>query len=126
MTGGRRVGALVSALAIGAVAGLATPSEARPTPERTTESPAALPGAVARETGCDDAIVPAASVEAKTKRLVGEIVSVDSRDGRIVLATRTGNVSLSVSPETASDLDIGDVLVVEVVPEADSVISNCR
>ncbi len=109
----------LSAILVGAAVGLAAPSEARPDPERTTESPAALPRDVARH-GCENPVVSATEVEAARQRLVGEVIALDEEAGRLVLATRGGPVALAVSRDTLSDLDVGDVIVVELVPELDA------
>lgn len=90
-----------------------------PNPDRTTDRGAARPGAVTREE-CDPAIVPAADVEAPVQRVVGQVVRLDEDKGQIVLGTRSGVVPLAAERETIAQLDVGDVIVVEFVPEAEA------
>lgn len=122
-----RVGAFALVGLAGAALGLASPSAAVPDRERS-EAAAALPGAVAREDGCEGAMVPAADVEANTQRVIGEITGVDQQAGKLLLKTRSGPVALSASPETLAELEVGDVVVVEVVPEPDALAqrADCR
>jgi len=122
-----RVGAFALAGLWVATLGWVSPSTARPDPERS-EAAAALPGAVARDSACDNAMVPAADVEASTRRLIGEIAALDEPGGKLLLRTRSGPVTLAASPETLSQLEVGDVVVVEVVPEPDAEVArvDCR
>ena len=106
-----------------ATLGTVSPGSARPDPERS-EAAAAMPGAVARDGSCDNPMVPAADVEASTHRVVGEIAALNERDGKLLLKTRSGPVTLAASPETLSQLEVGDLVVVEVVPEPDTQLTR--
>ena len=106
-----------------AVLGISDPGAARPDPERS-EAAAAMPGAVARDGGCDNPMVPAADVEASTRRVIGEVAALDEKEGRLLLKTRAGEVTLNASPETLAQLQVGDMVVVEVVPEPDTMVSR--
>ena len=105
---------------VGAMAGFGTPAAANiPNPDRW-EGGSAMPAALAREGGCEPGVVPAADVESATQRLVGEVVALDTQGGQLVLNTRAGKVALAATGDTLSQLDIGDVVVVEIVPEPDA------
>lgn len=124
MTRDGRLRALaLSAVVAAAALSFATPGEARPDPDRALDSPAALPGAVAREDDCDNAMV-AADIEQSPKRLIGQVTSLDHRGGQLILATRSGSVALPASPETIHALQVGDVIVLELTPEPDAMSSR--
>ena len=118
----------VSAL-VGTIAGLTTPGGANiPDPDRRFDGGAAMPGALARENGCESPLVPVAETEANTRRVVGQVVALDEQGGQMVLETKTGRVSLAAAADTISQLEVGDVVVVEMIPDADAVQAraDCR
>lgn len=121
MRDGRPCALALSAVVIAATLSFATPGEARPDPDRAMESPAALPAAVARD--CDDPSL-STDVEATPRRLIGQVTSLDRGAGRVILATRSGSVALNASPETLNALDEGDVIVLELTPEPDALVSG--
>ncbi|MBI1735825.1 MAG: hypothetical protein HYR51_11685 [Candidatus Rokubacteria bacterium] len=122
--GNGRIRALaLSAIVIAAPLSFATPGEGKPDPERM-ESPAALPAAVASERDCDNPLMPAADVEGTPKRLIGQVTSLDHNGGLLILATRSGAVSLHASAETLSELGVGDVIVLELTPEPDALATR--
>ena len=108
----------LSALAIAVALASATPGEGKPDPEQS-ESGAALPATVARG-DCDSAMT-AADVEQAPKRVIGQVTSLD--DGRVMLATRSGPVALRASADTLAALAVGDVIVLELTPEPDAIVS---
>ncbi|MBI2204583.1 MAG: hypothetical protein HYU41_12105 [Candidatus Rokubacteria bacterium] len=95
-------------------------------PDRTNEdAPAALPGSVARD--CDSGIVPAADVESTVKRVIGQVVGLDDQAGKITLNTRAGQIAFAASADTMAELDVGDVIVIELTPEPDTLTrANCQ
>jgi hypothetical protein len=115
---------------VGAVVGFATPVLARiPNPDHSSDGGgSAMPAALAREGGCEPGMTPAAEVESNTQRLVGQVVALDAQGGELTLSTRAGKVSLAASADTLSQLDIGDVVVVELIPETESASgrADCR
>ena len=119
--------AAISAV-LGVVAGLTTPSGANIPNRDRFDGAAAMPADVAREGGCDPALVPVADVESNTHRLVGQVVSLDERGGQMVLETKAGRVALAATTDTISQLGVGDVVVVEMIPESDTVPARteCR
>ena len=119
--------AAISAV-LGVVAGLTTPGGANIPNRDRFDGAAAMPADVAREGGCDPALVPVADVESNTHRLVGQVVSLDERGGQMVLETKAGRVALAATADTISQLGVGDVVVVEMIPESDTVPARteCR
>ena len=114
---------------VGATGGFATPVLANiPNPDHSSDGGSAMPAALAREGGCEPGMTPAAEVESNTQRLVGQVVALDAPGGQMTLSTRAGKVSLAASADTLSQLDIGDVVVVELIPETDTAPgrSDCR
>jgi hypothetical protein len=114
---------------VGAMAGFATPVLASiPNADHSSEGGSAMPAALAREGGCEPGMTPAANVESHTQRLVGQVVALDAQGGQMTLSTRAGKVSLAASADTLSQLDVGDVVVVELIPESDAAPgrSDCR
>jgi hypothetical protein len=60
---------------------------------------------------------------------VGQVVALDDQAGQMVLATRGGQIALEASADTLAQLAVGDVIVVEMVPEAEGSASprtDCR
>ena len=119
--------AAISAV-LGVVAGLTTPVGANIPNRDRFDGAAAMPADAAREGGCDPALVPVADVESNTHRLVGQVVSLDERGGQMVLETKAGRVALAATTDTISQLGVGDVVVVEMIPESDTVPARteCR
>lgn len=108
----------VRALALAAVLAASVSLVDAKIPERDDDAPAAPPGSVARD--CDAAVVPAADVESNVKRVVGQVVGLDDREGKIVLNTRAGQIAFAASADTMKQLDVGDVIVIELTPEPDT------
>lgn len=109
----------VRALTLAAVLAASVSQADAKIPERDGDTPAALPGSVARD--CDAAaIVPAADVESNVKRVVGQVVGLDDQEGKIVLNTRAGQIAFAASVDTMKQLDVGDVIVIELTPEPDT------
>jgi hypothetical protein len=72
----------------------------------------------AQRAACADVGVTSASQpEPETARLVGQVVAIDASAGVAVLATARGMVALEGSQESMGRLDVGDVVVVELVDE---------
>lgn len=93
-------------------------------PDRDGDAAAALPGSVARE--CDSPVVPVADVESNVKRVIGQVVGLDDQEGKIVLSTRAGQIAFAATADTMKQLDVGDVIVIELTPEPDTVTrSTC-
>jgi hypothetical protein len=122
MRDGRIRALALPAVVIAATLSLTAPAESRPDPDRSLDSPAALPAAVAGEDECDPML--AADTESAPKRLIGQVAAVDHGGGRVVLATRTGPVALQASQDTMNELSVGDVLVVELTPEPDALVGR--
>ena len=123
-----RVRTVAIGTVLGVMAGLTTPGAANiPTRDRF-DGAAAMPAEVARERGCDPAMVPVADIESNTHRLVGQVVSLDEHGGQMVLETKAGRVALAATADTISQLGVGDVVVVEMIPESDAVPArgDCR
>ena len=100
---------------------LATPVAARSDSDGT-DAPAAVPAAVARD-DCEAAMF-GADGEHTPSRLIGEVISLDPNGGQVTLATRAGAVPLRASAETLGALAVGDVIVLELTGEPDTVVSQ--
>src|SRR5438093_12326976 len=104
-------------LAAGALALLlAAPAVAAPAPsdERSER------GGVTDPRRAPDADLPT------DRPIVATVIDIDQTAGTVMLATPHGHVALSVSPELAERLSIGDVVVVRITDEDDSPAASPR
>src|SRR5262245_20550742 len=73
---------------------------------------AACEGSAAYTPADPSAMVPENDSANVPDRLVGEVLAVDAKQGRLVLATDAGAIALRGSPEVLGDLEVGDVIEV--------------
>jgi hypothetical protein len=122
MRDGRIRALALSAIVTAGSLGLTTPAETTPNPDPSLADAAALPAAVGLEDGCDPTLD--GDVESTPKRLIGQVTTLDHRAGRLILATRSGPVSLDASVDTMNELAVGDVLIIELTSEPDELLSR--
>jgi hypothetical protein len=95
------------------------PAEASVTDRAMVRPPVAMTDEVQRP--CDGATLSATdgATEHEPRQLIGEVLAIDARQGRLVLGTEYGTVALAAPADAMQELGVGDIIVVEFVQEAD-------
>jgi hypothetical protein len=70
---------------------------------------------------CDGATLSSVdgATDREPKQLVGEVLAIDARQGKLVLGTEYGTVALAAPADAMQELGVGDIIIVEFVQEVD-------